>query len=94
VTSALVKYDAARRALADALANPARQVKRMSLEAIQHELRATSGTPLRPGDRACRYLLWRRLDRIIRWRERHAEGTATRDAQPGHGWTVSGDEIK
>jgi hypothetical protein len=47
-----------------------REIKRMSLEAIQQELRVTSGTPMRPGDRARRYLLWRRLDRIIRWRER------------------------
>ena len=48
-----------------------RQIKRMPLQAIQAELRAVSGSPLRDGDRARRYLLWRQLDRIIRWRLRN-----------------------
>jgi hypothetical protein len=43
-----------------------RQIKRMSLADIQAILRVESGTPNKPGDRARRYLLWRRLDRIIR----------------------------
>jgi hypothetical protein len=43
-----------------------RHIKRMSLAAIQEELSAISGTPLRPGDQARRYLLWHQLDRIIR----------------------------
>jgi hypothetical protein len=42
------------------------QIKRMSLTDIQATLRAESGTPNKPGDRVRRYLLWRRLDRLIR----------------------------
>lgn len=48
-----------------------RQIKRMTLTQVQDALRAESGTPLRLSDRARRYLLWRRLDRVIRWRERN-----------------------
>jgi hypothetical protein len=47
--------------------NARRQIKRMSLEEIQAALRVESGTPLRPGDRVRRYLLWRQLDRIVRY---------------------------
>jgi hypothetical protein len=47
-----------------------RQIKRMSLADIQGILRVESGTPNKSGDRVRRYLLWRRLDRIIRRNDR------------------------
>jgi hypothetical protein len=47
--------------------NARRQIKKMPLEEIQAALRAESGTPLRPGDRVRRFLLWRQLDRIVRY---------------------------
>jgi hypothetical protein len=70
-----------------------RQIKRMSLLDIQSILRVESGTPNRPGDRVRRYLLWRRLDRIIRYekaKQRVAEQTTIiSDAEvlapPGYG---------
>jgi hypothetical protein len=46
--------------------DPRREIRRMSLAQVQEVLRAESGTPPRPGDRARRFLLWRQLDRITR----------------------------
>lgn len=53
--------------------SPQRQIKKMPLQDIQAELRATTGTPFRPGDRARRYLLWRQLDRLVRHRLQKGE---------------------
>jgi hypothetical protein len=57
-----------------------RQIKQMSLLDIQAILRVESGTPNKPGDRMRRYLLWRQLDRTIRYER--AKQARRRESEP------------
>jgi hypothetical protein len=61
--------------------DPRPEIKRMSLKQLQDALLAESGTPLRSSDRVRRFLLWRRLDRIIRWRDRKSAAPPVRQTE-------------